>query len=191
MDGVADIASIVSAAATCVALVFAGFELRRSRTHDQRKRRIEIEGVAVSWVPIEVPRTAQDEQGIASWVYQFTACNPGPLPISDVRVEIHFALKVQRVHYDGHRDDPADHLVLVTPVLAGGGERTWRRRLLMSFADSRGALPMTQAEISFIDPDDMGKRQRNHWPKNLPAAGEQGAIPPDGDPGPAGSRAGS
>jgi hypothetical protein len=91
-----------------VALEFAGSELRRSRAHDRRKRRVEIEGVAVSWVPTEVPRAAQDGQGIAGWVYQFTACNRGPLPISDVRVEIQLALKVQRVHYDGHRNEPAD-----------------------------------------------------------------------------------
>jgi hypothetical protein len=170
MSDLADLASIVTAGATCVALVFAGSELHRSRAHDLRKRRVEIEGVAVSWVPTEVPRLAQDEQALASWVYEFTASNPGPLPISDVRVEVLFALKVQRVQYDRHRDDPADRLVLVTPVLAGGGERTWRRRLLMNYAESHNALQRTRAVISFLDPDDAEKRQRNYWPKHLPAA---------------------
>lgn len=174
MSGPADIASIVAAGATCLALVFAGLELRRSRAHDRRKRRIEVEGVAVSWIPTEVPRTAQDEEGLASWVYKFTACNPGSLPISDVRVEIVFALKVQRVQFDGHRDDPVDRLVMVTPVLAGGGERDWRRRLLLNFAESKDALPRTRAVISFIDPDDPGRRQYNYWPKHLPPADQQG-----------------
>jgi hypothetical protein len=176
MSSPADIATIVTAGATCVALVFAGLELRRSRAHDRRKRRVEIEGVAVSWVPSEVPRTAQDEEGLASWVYRFTACNPGQLPISDVRVEILFGLKVQRVQYDGHRDDPVDRQVMETPVLAGGGERTWRRRLLMNFAESQDALPRTRAVISFTDPDDPSGRQYNYWPKHPPPAGEQGLV---------------
>ena len=55
MSNLETIASAVSAGATCVALVFAGLELRRSRAQDLRKRRVEIEGVAVSWIPTKVP----------------------------------------------------------------------------------------------------------------------------------------
>jgi hypothetical protein len=179
MSDLAAIASTVSAGATCVALVFAGLELRRSRAQDLRKRRVEIEGVAVSWIPTEVPRVAQDGQGQASWVYEFTASNPGPLPVSDVRVEIFFALKVQRVHYDGHLDDPVDTLVLVTPVIAGGGERTWRRRLLLDYSAGAKLLRKTRADISFIDPDDPQQRQTNSWPKHLTAA-ESHDVPPGG-----------
>jgi hypothetical protein len=170
MSDLADVASMVTAGATCVALLFAGSELRRSRAHDLRKRRVEIEGVAVSWVPIEVPRTAQDEEGLASWVYEITAFNPGPLPISDVRVEILLALEVQRVRHDGHRDDRVGSLVLATPVLVGGGERKWRRRLLMNYDASHDALRQTRAIVSFLDPDDADRRQRNSWPKHLPAS---------------------
>jgi hypothetical protein len=151
--------------------------LRRSRAQDLRKRRVEIEGVAVSWVPTEVPRAAQDEQGRASWVYEFTVSNPGPLPVSDVRVDVFFALKVQRVRYDGHLDDPADKLVLTTPVIAGGGQRVWRRRLLLDYAAGEEALPRTRAVVSFADPDDPQRRQHNSWPRHLPAASGDDAVP--------------
>jgi hypothetical protein len=77
MTGLADMASIVTAGATCVALVFAGSELRRPRAHDVRKCQVETEGVAVSWAPTEVPRAAQDEEGVACWVYEFTTCTLG------------------------------------------------------------------------------------------------------------------
>lgn len=187
MSDLAAVASTVSAGATCVALAFAGLELRRSRAQDLRKRRVEIEGVAVSWIPTEVPRAAQDDQGRASWVYEFTACNPGPLPVSDVRIEVFFAIKVQRVHYDGHLDDPADKLVLVTPVITGGGDRIWRRRLLLDYAGSAEALPRTRAVISFTDPDDPHRRQENSWPKQPRTTSGDNAVPPPDVSGDSGS----
>ena len=174
MTSIADIASIVTSGATCVALVFAGVELQRSRARDQRRRRIEIEGVAVSWRPPEVPRGPRDDQGRARWVYDFTAYNPGQLPISDVRIEIHFALDVERFHDDGSVEEPTRRLILETPVLAGGKERTWRRRLQMKYKDSHTALPRTNAVISFIDPEDPRRRQENHWPKHQPKIDTQG-----------------
>ena len=126
MTGLADIASIVTSGATCVALVFAGLELRQSRARDRRNRQVEIEGVAVSWRPPEVPRGPQDPEGRSRWVLEFTAYNPGQLPVSDVQVAVRFALDVERVHHDGHVDQPTRTMVLETPVLAGGTERTWR-----------------------------------------------------------------
>jgi hypothetical protein len=120
MTGLADIASIVTSGATCAALAFAGLELRQSRARDRRNRQVEIEGVAVSWSPPEVPRGPQDPEGRSRWILEFTAYSPGQLPVSDVRVEVHFALDVERVHYDGHIDPPTRTMVLETPVLAGG-----------------------------------------------------------------------
>jgi hypothetical protein len=162
------VASIVSSVATCVALIFAGFEFRRSRRQDRHNRKVEIEGVAVSWRPPEVPKTPQDASGRATWEYEFTAYNPGELPISDVRVEIHFAIPVVRVRYDGHLDVPTQLLVLEgTPVLAGHGTREWRRRLVMDYEKAKVALRQTRAVISFIDPEDSSKRHINYWPKQL------------------------
>ena len=174
MSGVADIASIVTSGATCVALVFAGLELRQSRARDRRRRQVEIEGVAVSWRPPEVPRGPQDVQGRGCWVYECTAHNPGQLPVSDVRVEILFALDVERIHYDGHIDEPTRTLTLETPVLAGGRERTWRRRLLMNYTESHAALRKTTAVISFIDPGNTHSRHQNTWPKHEPQTDDQG-----------------
>jgi hypothetical protein len=168
MASIADTASIVTSGATCIALVFAGLELQRSRARDRRRRRIEVEGVAVSWRPPQVPRGPEDDQGRGRWVYDFTAYNPGQLPISDIRIEIHFALEVARFHADGYVDEPTRTLILETPVLAGGKERIWQRRLLVNYADSRAALPQTTAVISFIDPEDPRRRQKNIWPKHEP-----------------------
>jgi len=166
MNMVAYVASIVSSAATCAALIFAGLQFRWSRRQDQHNRQVEIEGVAVSWRPPEVPRTPQDTLGRAAWEYEFTAYNPGELPISDVRVEIHFAIPVIRVHYDGHLDEPTQILGLEgTPVLAGHGTRVWRRRLVMNYKKAKAALDQTKATISFND--SASEPHTNYWPKQL------------------------
>jgi hypothetical protein len=112
---------------------------------------VEIEGVAVSWSPPEVPRGPQDSEGGSRWVLEFTAYNPGQLPVSDVRVAVQFALDVERVHYDGHLDPQTRTM---PPVLAGGKERTWRRTLRMNYAASHAALRETTAVVSFADLED-------------------------------------
>src|SRR5215472_8739535 len=77
MAGLADIASIVTSGATCVALIFAGLELRQSRARDRRNRQVEIEGVAVSWRPPEVPRGPQDSEGPESLGPRIHCLQPG------------------------------------------------------------------------------------------------------------------
>jgi hypothetical protein len=180
MNGFASVAGIVSSIATCIALVFAGVEFRRSRAQDRRRRQVEIGGVAVSWRRLygpvtpgsnmadsEAPRTAPDAQGRAAWEYEFTAYNPAELPITDVRVEIHFAIPVARLRYDGHLDDPAEIIILEsTPVLAGHGSRTWRRTLVMNYEEAPSALPQTKALISFVEPEEA-QHHTNYWPKQL------------------------
>lgn len=168
MISIADLASIMTSGATCVALVFAGLQLQRTRARDQFRRRVEIEGVAVSWRPTRVPTSAQDAQGRGRWVYEFTAHNPGQLPVSDVRIEVHFALDVKRVHYDNRIDESTRTLILKTPVLAGGKEQKWNRKLLINYADSHVALPETNAAISFIHPENPNVRRQNNWPKHVP-----------------------
>jgi hypothetical protein len=132
-----------------------------------------MEGVAVSWRPPQVPRGPQDDRGRARWVYDFTAYNPGQLPISDVRIEVHFALDVERFHGDGTVEEPTRMVILETPVLAGGKERTWSRNLQMNYEDSVEALPQTSAVISFIDPENPHRRQENSWPKHAQQADVQ------------------
>jgi len=105
---------------------------------------------------------------------EFTAYNPGQLPVSDVRVAVQFALDVERVHYDGHVDHPTRTIVLETPVLAGGKERTWRRTLRMNYAASHAALRETTAVVSFVDLENPRTRHRNTWPKHQPQNDDQG-----------------
>jgi hypothetical protein len=173
MSSIADLASIVTSGATCVALGFAGLELQRSRAQDRRRRQVETEGVAVSWRPSRNPQGPRegDAQGRGRWVYEITAHNPGQLPISDVVIKICFALDIERLHYDGSIDKPTRILIMTAPVLAGGKERTWNRTLLMTFAGSRTALEETTAVISFDDPE--GTRHHNNWPKRKPQTGSQ------------------
>jgi hypothetical protein len=64
-------------------------------------------------------------------------------------------------------------MILETPVLAGGKERTWRRTLGMNYADSHAALRQT-AVISFADLEDPGTRHQNIWPKHPPQTDDQG-----------------
>jgi hypothetical protein len=180
MSGFAYAASIVSSLATCIALIFAGLEFRRSRARDRHKRQVESEGVAVSLRPSEVPQGAQDARGRATWEYEFTAYNPGDLPISDVRVEIHFAIPVVRVRYERPPDEPTKIIVLeATPVLTGHGSRTWHRSLEMKYKEAQGALRQTKAVISFIDPEEAHKRHTNYWPKQLWSADEVEAAQAD------------
>jgi hypothetical protein len=168
MSMVAYVASIASSVATCAALIFAGLEFRRSRRQDEHKQRVAIEGVAVSWRPPEVPKSPHNAAGQATWEYEFTAYNPGELPISDVKVEVHFAIPVMRIRYDGTLEAPTQTLVLEgAPVLAGHGTREWDRRLVMNYEKAHVALRQTKAEISFADPEDPSKRHTNRWPKQL------------------------
>lgn len=170
---IADLASIVTSGATCVALVFAGLELQRSRAQDRRRRQVETDGVAVSWRPSRNPQGPRegDAQGRGRWVYEFTAYNPGQLPISDVVIKISFTLDVERLHYDGTVDKPTRTLILTTPVLAGGKDRAWNRTLLMNYKDGRAALENTTAIICFDDAE--GARHENKWPRRSPQAGGQ------------------
>jgi len=107
-----------------------------------------------------------DAQERGRWVYEFTASNPGQLPISDVVIEISFTLGIERLHYEGSIDKPTKTLSLTTPVIAGGKDRTWQRTLLMNFKGGHAALENTSAVISFDDAE--GARHQNKWPKRKP-----------------------
>ncbi len=175
MVSIADLASIATSGATCVALVFAGLEFQRSRAQDRRRRQVETEGVAVSWSPSRNPQgpLERDAQGRGRWVYEFTAYNPGQLPVSDVVITVSLTLDVERLHYEGSIDKPTKTLILTTPVLAGGKDRTWHRTLLMNFKGCHAALENTSAVICFDDAE--GARQQNKWPKRKPQADGQAA----------------
>ncbi len=136
---------------------------------------VETEGVAVSWSPSRNPQgpLERDAQGRGRWVYEFTAYNPGQLPVSDVVITVSLTLDVERLHYEGSIDKPNKTLILTTPVLAGGKDRTWHRTLLMNFKGCHAALENTSAVICFDDAE--GARQQNKWPKRKPQADGQAA----------------
>ena len=113
----------------------------------------------VSWRATEAPAAA-DNDGTAVWTYELTVTNPGRFAIDQVHVAWVFPSPVQRLRYNGDVDAPNRELQLSTPVLAGGGDRQWRRSLRMDFAAS---LDDTYAEVTFNDI--QGKRRTNRWPR--------------------------
>ena len=158
-----DVAAWVAALATFTAALFAGMEFRRLRLQERSAERATIEGVVVAWEP-DVAPSQPESHGLATWTYTFTAHNPGALPIRDVVVTVRFPTPVRRVHTGPHGplhvDDESESLVMRTPVLIGGRDRTWHRTVRMQF-DARARLPQTTAEISFVDM--KGEPHVNRW----------------------------
>jgi len=118
--------------------------------------------VAVSWRPVEAPSRRERQDGTSKWVYEVALVNPGRLPIDDVRIRWKFPCKVVRLRHDGLTDPPTDTLTLLAPVVIGGGERTWRRHLLIDYAEKK-ELIKTYAEVTFNDVD--GQQRTNRWPR--------------------------
>ena len=146
-----DVASWVTGAATAGALVFAGLQVRQGNAQARTDRRIELDGVSVSWRAPVVPG-GPDKDGNALWHYTFTAQNPGRLPIVGIGIKIHFKMEVRRLHFDGHIGSPTKVLHLTTPVLPGGADRPWDRKVIIAW-DKRPLLTETTATIRFTDLD--------------------------------------
>jgi hypothetical protein len=156
--------ALASSIAAAIGLLFTGSQvllLNRQARHD---RRVVLDGVAVSWRPVEAPSRREREDGKSKWVYEVVLANPGRLPIDDVRIRWRFPCEVIRVRRDGITDSPADTLTLLSPVIIGGGERTWRRHLLIDFAQ-KSQLVNTYAEVTFNDID--GHERTNRWPRAM------------------------
>lgn len=147
-------ALFLSAAATS----FTGWELRQNVRDRQETRRVETEGVAVTWQPKVRPSHA-GASGRATWTYVVEAQNPGRLPIRNVTVVLKFPIEVQRVHYNDEVGASVRELELGAPALLGGGSRTWRRKVRVPF-EARGRLKEIQGYITFTDAD--GKTHTNH-----------------------------
>src|SRR5215210_5504028 len=96
---VGDVATWVGSFAAVVALGFAGWQLRSSRRAESAARQAEIQGVAVAWRALIVPRVASSD-GSGTWIYEITMNNPGRLPISNVEIDLTFPMHVSRHHYD-------------------------------------------------------------------------------------------
>jgi hypothetical protein len=153
---------MASGIAAAIGLLFTGYQvwlLNRQARHD---RRVVLEGVAVSWRPVESPSHVERDDGTSKWLYELVLVNPGRLPIDDVHVRWTFPCNVVRLRHDGVIDPPTDTLTLSAPVVVGGGQRSWRRHLLIPYRD-RHELIETFAEVTFNDID--GHRRTNRWPR--------------------------
>lgn len=158
----AEWAGAISAAVAAIGLVFGGWQLLLLNRQARYDRRVAETGVVVSWRTVEAPDHG-DADGLADWVYDVTAQNPGRLPIDHVHISWCFGAPVQRVRYTGRLDEPSERLSLSTPVLAGGGSRTWRRHLRFDFDGRDLVLHPMYAEIAFMNID--GDRRTNRWPR--------------------------
>jgi hypothetical protein len=155
-------AAVASTLIAGVGLLFAGGQLRITNRAAAMERRIARDGVVVSWQPVEAPREAQPD-GAGVWLDDVRVHNPGRMPVDVVVVDWHFKCAVQR-RRGGVLDPPTTHLQLVAPVLPGGGERRWERRLVMNYAEAEKALPGTFAEVRFVDIE--GRSHTNRWPRS-------------------------
>ncbi len=158
----ADRIALASSIAAAIGLLFTGYQvwlLNRQARHD---RRVVLDGVAVSWRPVEAPSHQEHKDGTSTWVYEVVLANPGRLPIDDVRIRWTFPCNVVRLRTGGVTDPPTDTLTLLAPVVVGGGERTWRRHLLIDYAQ-KPHLIETYAKVTFNDVD--GHERTNRWPR--------------------------
>jgi hypothetical protein len=122
-------------------------------------RRVSREDV-VSWRPIEAPRGPESD-GSAAWLYEVRVDNPGRLPVDNVQVDWHFQCLVRR-RRAAVLEPATKQLQLVTPVIAGGDQRRWERRLVMNYAAAEAALSATFAEVHFVD---IEGSHTNRWPR--------------------------
>jgi hypothetical protein len=158
---VVDWATVASALIAGVGLLFAGWQLMIMNKAAAMERRVALNGVVASWRPVEAPR-APEPDGTAIWLYEIHVHNPGRLPIDNVRVDWHFTCPVQR-RRSGVLEPATKLLQLTTPVLPGGGERRWERRLVIDYVEAEAALSQTYAQVHFVDVE--GRSRTTRWPR--------------------------
>lgn len=149
---------VVVAAAAVGAVIFAGVQVWELRRERQGNEIAAVDGVAVQWTPTRRPNHAEDD-GTGMWAYELVVRNPGRLPIRDIEVTWRFSLGVRLLHYDGALDEAVSVVLLVQPVILGGHERRWTRRIVLPF-DKDPELRHTTADVTFTTQD--GVRRTNH-----------------------------
>jgi hypothetical protein len=156
---IGDVAGLLAALGALLGLFFAGWQLKLLREQRELEREVEKSGVAVMWRALDAP-TCSDKDGTAAATYEFTAYNPGKLPVREVEVHVNLPIEFRREHFDYSLDGATTALVVDTPVIAGGQHRTWTRRLRIRF-DDRPRMRELQATISFLDLE--GMKHTNRW----------------------------
>lgn len=151
-----------SGIAAAIGLLFTGYQVWLLNRQARTDRRVVLDGVAVSWRPVEAPSQVERSDGTSKWLYELVLVNPGRLPIDDVHIQWVFPCDVRRLRHGGIVDAPTETLTLSAPVVVGGGDRTWRRHLLIEYANKHD-LSAAYAEVTFNDID--GRRRTNRWPR--------------------------
>src|SRR5688572_13090746 len=126
VEPVANWIAAASGIAAAIGLLFTGYQVWLLNRQAREDRRVVLDGVAVAWRPAAAPSQIERDDGTSKWVYELVLVNPGRLPIDDVHIRWKFPCTVVRLRHDGILDPPTDTLTLSTPVVVGGGERTWR-----------------------------------------------------------------
>jgi hypothetical protein len=171
----ADWIALASSIAAAIGLLFTGYQVRLLNRQARHDRRVVLDGVAVSWRPVEAPSRQEREDGKSKWVYEVVLANPGRLPIDDVRIRWRFPCEVVRLRHGGITDPPRHTLTLLAPVVIGGGERTWRRHLLIDYTQKNDLIE-TYAEVTFNDVD--GHERTNRWPRTTRSRLDGASTPP-------------
>jgi hypothetical protein len=153
---------MASGIAAAIGLLFTGYQVWLLNRQARTERRVVIDGVAVAWRPVESPSHAERPDGTSRWLYELVLVNPGRLPIDDVQIHWHFPCDVVRLRHDGIVDKPTNKLTLSAPVVVGGGERTWRRHLLIPYS-RKDDLINVYAKVKFNDVDRQPRE--NRWPR--------------------------
>lgn len=146
-----ELIGMLSAVAALAAASFAAFELRRGLLDRRAQEAAQRDGVAVMWLPLVTPNHP-DVSGDATWAYEITVQNPGPLPIRDVVVQLTFATDVRRRHYDGAVDASVRELTMHQPVVLAHGTRSWKRIVVVPW-EARELLNRTTASVAFTPVD--------------------------------------
>ncbi|ROP34570.1 hypothetical protein [Pseudokineococcus lusitanus] len=153
---------ILSALLAVGGLVFTGMQTRHLWQQRDEDDRLAAEGVSLSWQPLQAP-SRPDADGTARWVYEIVIHNPGRFPISVIDAELTFPVPVRRVHSTGQVDEPTTTLKLEQPVIHGGGDRRWKRALVMDMETARGRLNGTKGVVTFTDI--QGIKRTTVWPR--------------------------
>ncbi|GAB2935858.1 hypothetical protein GCM10027047_35690 [Rhodococcus aerolatus] len=139
--------TLVAILAGVGALLFNGVQLLRQVRADERNREVELEGVALTWKALDVPREPRsDSWSVAEHI--FTLHNPSRLPITSICITVSAPCDIKRFHYDGSAEQVARELELTDHVLAGGETREWKRKIGVQWPD-RDMMRNLGAEVTF------------------------------------------
>lgn len=115
---IGDVPGWIAGLGALVVLFFAGRQLQLLRPQWEFERQIEKRGVAMMWRAHDVP-TGADPDGTSAANYEFTAYNPGKLPVRDVDVRVDMPVEVHREHFDRSLDEATGEILLDTPSSPG------------------------------------------------------------------------